>query len=254
MSSKEVHTPVRRPVPEELFGGRLRGAYLLDLEVVDVHEVAAHVRSITVESSDLVAFEYTPGQDLMIEFPDGERSVRRRYTIRRADTAVGLAELEFELHDGGGVATRWAGEAKIGDRLNAIGPRGSMGVRDKATAHVFVTDDSAMPATFAMLEALPADASAVALLVTPHGPLSRPSPNPAAHVRHLWIDHTELGMTITQLDLTSSMAGYVNGEHHFVRGASELLAQGGMDEAAISTKSYWRRDQPNAPHGEPARD
>ena len=252
--SSEVHTSVRRPVPDDLFGGRLRGAYLLDLEVVDVHEVATHVRSITMESSDLVGFEYKPGQDLMIEFPDGERSVRRRYTVRRADTVVGLAELEFELHGGGGgVATRWASEAKIGDRLSAIGPRGSMGVRLEATAHVFVTDDSAMPATFAMLEALPDDASATVLLVT-HGPLSRPGPNPAAHVRQLWLDHSELGMTIPQLDLTTSLTAYVNGEHHFVRSASGLLAMAGIDEAAISTKSYWRRDQPNAPHGEPARD
>lgn len=258
--SSEGLTSTRRPVPDTLFGGRLRGAYLLDLEVIDVHDLAPHVRCVTMESSDLVGFEYTPGQDLMIEFPGAQGTVRRRYTIRRADAAVGLAELEFELHDGGGVATRWAAEAHLGDRLNAIGPRGTVGVRRdvtahvEASAHVFVADDSAMPAAFAMLEALPAHVSATALLVTPHGPLSRPGPNPVAGVRQIWLDASELETTIAELDLSPSMVAYVNGEHHLVRRVSDLLSSAGIDRAAISGKSYWRNDQPNAPHGEPSRD
>ena len=121
--------PTRRPVPDTLFGGRLRGSYLLDLEVVDVRDLAPHVRSVTVASSDLVGFEYAPGQDLMIEFPDGAGSVRRRYTIRHADSAAGLAELEFELYDGIGPATLWAAHAEPGDRLEAIGPRGRIALR-----------------------------------------------------------------------------------------------------------------------------
>jgi NADPH-dependent ferric siderophore reductase len=75
----------RRPVPGHMFGGRLKGSYLLDLEVVGVDEVAPHVRLITMASPDLAGFEYTPGQDLLFEFPDGDRALRRRYTIRRSD-------------------------------------------------------------------------------------------------------------------------------------------------------------------------
>jgi hypothetical protein len=58
-----------RPVPDHMFSGRLRGSCLLDLEVVGVDEIAPHVRLITMTSSDLVGFEYTPGQDLLFEFP-----------------------------------------------------------------------------------------------------------------------------------------------------------------------------------------
>ena len=65
----------RRPVPDHMFGGRLRGSYLLDLEVVGVDEVAPHVRLITMASSDLVGFGYTPGQDLLFEYPDGDRAL-----------------------------------------------------------------------------------------------------------------------------------------------------------------------------------
>jgi NADPH-dependent ferric siderophore reductase len=257
----EQRTPTRRPVPDDLFGGRLRGAYLLDLEVIDLKDPAPHVRRVTMESSDLVDFAYTPGQDVMIEFPHGEREVRRRYTIRRADPAVGIVEFEFELHTNGGVATRWAAEAALGDHLNAIGPRGTMTVRQVATAHVdagrrlFVADDSAMPAAFAMLEALPPLTPAISVLVTPHGPLSRPGPNGArADIRQIWIEDAELEATIGSLDLTPTFAAYVIGEHHLVRRATELLVSAGLGPAAISAKSYWRNDQPNALHGEPAQD
>jgi NADPH-dependent ferric siderophore reductase len=252
MSSRLTST--RRLVPDNVFGGRLRGAYLLDLEVTDIHELASHVRCVTMESSDLVGFEHVPCQDLLIEFRDAPRPVRRRYTIRRADPAVGLAELEFELHKGRGIATRWAAEAELGYRLSAIGPRGTIQLNPDAAGHVFIADDSAMPAAFAMLEALPPHASATALLVTPHGPLSRPGPSADADVRQLWLDEAELEAAIAELDLGSPVAAYVNGEHHLVRRASELLMSAGIDKSAMASKAYWRNDQPNAPHGEPSHD
>src|SRR5580704_14221843 len=166
----------RRPVPDHMFGGRLTGSYLLDLEVVRVDEVVPHVRLITMASSDLVGFEYTPGQDLLFEFPDGDRTLRRRYTIRRSDPEEGTADFEIEIHDGRGPATRWAATAELGEHLEAIGPRGGISLQPTATSHLFVVDDSAMPAAFAMLEALPADTAATALLVTSHGAKSRPAP------------------------------------------------------------------------------
>jgi len=165
----------RRPVPDHLFGGRLRGSYLLDLEVVGVGEIAPHVRLITMASSDLVGFEYTPGQDLLFEFSDGDRTLRRRYTIRRSDPGKGTADFEIEIHDGRGPATRWATKAQPGEHLEAIGPRGGISLRPTATSHLFVVDDSAMPAAFVLLEALPADTPATALLVTSHGAKARPA-------------------------------------------------------------------------------
>jgi hypothetical protein len=37
-----------------------------------------------------------------------------------------------------------------------------------------------------------------------------------------------------------------------VRTAEELLVAGGLDRDAVASKAYWRRDQPNASHGEPS--
>jgi NADPH-dependent ferric siderophore reductase len=230
----------------------LRGSYLLDLEVVGVDEVAPHVRLITMASSDLLGFVYTPGQDLLFEFPDGDRAFRRRYTIRRLDPAEGTADFEIEIHDGRGPATRWAAKAELGEHLEAIGPRGGISLCPTATSHLFVVDDSAMPAAFVLLEALPADTPATALLVTSHGAKSRPASAGAAATSLVWLDRAEMLEMLSDLHSAVGTAAYLFGERHLVRTAEELLVAGGFDGNAVASKAYWRRDQPNASHGEPS--
>jgi NADPH-dependent ferric siderophore reductase len=250
--SEQRPVRTRRPVPDDMFSGRLRGSYLLDLEVVDVDEVAPHVRRITMASSDLVGFEYTAGQDLLFEFPDGDQALRRRYTIRQSDPAEGTADFEIEIHDGRGPATRWATKADLGDRLEAIGPRGGISLRSTATSHLFVVDDSAMPAAFAMLEALPVDTPATALLVTSHGANSRPASTGARPTSLVWLDRAEMPDLLCDMRPAAGTAAYLFGERHLVRTAEELLVTSGLDRDAVVSKAYWRRDQPNASHGEPS--
>jgi NADPH-dependent ferric siderophore reductase len=250
--SERAPVSTRRPVPDHMFGGRLRGSYLLDLEVVGIHEVAPHVRLITMASSDLVGFEYSPGQDLLFEFPDGDRALRRRYTIRRSDPAEGIADFEIEIHDGRGAATRWAAKAELGEHLEAIGPRGGISLRPTATSHLFVVDDSAMPAAFVLLEALPADTPATALLVTSYGAKSRPASARTPATSLVWLDRAEMLEILSDLHPAAGTAAYVLGERHLVRTAEELLVAGGLDRDAVASKAYWRQDQPNASHGEPS--
>lgn len=242
----------RHPVPDHMFDGRLRGSYLLDLEVVGVDEIAPHVRLITMASSDLVGFEYTPGQDLLFEFSDSDRVLRRRYTIRRLDPVEGIADFEIEIHDGRGPATRWAAEAEPGEHLEAVGPRGGITLRATATSHLFVVDDSAMPAAFVMLEAISADTPATALLVTSHGVKSRPAPAGAPATSVAWLDQAAMLEMLSDLHLAAGTAAYLLGERHLVRTAEELLVAGGLDRHGVASKTYWRQDQPNASHGEPS--
>jgi NADPH-dependent ferric siderophore reductase len=253
MPIKEV-TPTRRPVPDSLFGGRLSDAYLLDLEVGRVEDIAPRVRSLTMGSTDLLGFDFKAGQDLMIEFPGAGRTTRRRYTIRRADAAEGTVDLEFEIHGGAGVAARWAADAKVGDRLDAIGPRGSITIRSESESHLFLADDSAMPAAFAMLEALPPESTATAVLVRPLGLGSRPGPRSAVDARLLWVEEPDVREVVESLELAPGVAVYVNGERRLVLRAVELLMAAGVDRDSIASKAYWRGDQPNAAHGEPTRD
>ena len=235
-----------------MFGGRLRGSFLLDLEVVDTKQLAPHIRSLTMASSDLVGFEFAPGQDVMIEVPAGDRVVRRRYTIRRADPEAGTADFEFELHGHGGAAAGWAAGATAGSRIQAIGPRGNIALRD-THSHVFVVDDSAMPAAFAMLEAMPRNTAARAILVTDHGPDSRPGPAAQPDVAIHWVESAAVVDTIASLVVAPDASAYVFGERSLVLRATEALATRGLTRDAIASKAYWRSDQPNADHGEPGR-
>jgi NADPH-dependent ferric siderophore reductase len=57
---------------------------------------------------------------------------------------------------------------------------------------------------------------------------------------------------LSDLYLAAGTAAYLFGERHLVRTAEEVLVAGGFDRGAVASKPYWRRDQPNASHGEPS--
>ena len=243
----------RRPVPEDLFGGRLKDAFLLDLEVVAIEDVGPRTRAITFASSDLVDFRYEPGQDLMMTFPLADRLARRRYTIRQGDPVAGTAVVEFVIH-GNGPASDWAEAVGPGDRIEAIGPRGTIGLQAGAGHHLFIGDDSALPATFAMLEALPATATATMVLEVDKPAAERPLPATAASVSAHWVELGGIPAAIGTLEIPATGChAYVNGEAAMVRAARQALTDAGLSADAISTKAYWRHDQPNADHGEPSR-
>ena len=221
-------SPRRRPVPADLFGGRLADCFLLDLEVACTGEPRPGTRSITFTSPDLFGFESLPGQDVMFEVP-GAPGTRRRYTIRRADPVAGTLDIEVVLH-GDGPFAAWAAGAAVGDRIEGIGPRGVVTLNPDATHHLFVADASALPFALAMSESLPPGASATT------------------------IDLVESLDGLDDVPLPTGTAAYVNGERSLVRRAVDVLAARGVPADMIASKAYWRRDEANKPHGEPSKD
>src|SRR6202035_469283 len=136
----------------------------LPLVVASVEDVTPHMRRIQLTGPALESFEYLPGQDLALGFVrhDGT-TVRRRYTIRRFDRDRGLFDLDFVMH-GDGPGIRWAQAARPGVAVEAIGPRGKIGLNPNATSHLFAGDATAVPGSLAMIEALPAGVRANAYL------------------------------------------------------------------------------------------
>jgi NADPH-dependent ferric siderophore reductase len=188
----------------------------------------------------------------LFEFPDGDRTLRCRYTIRRSNPAEGTADFEIEIHEGRGPATRWVPKARQAEDLEAIGPRGGIGLRPTVTSHLFVVDDSAMAAAFVVLEAHPADALATALLVANYGAKSCSGPTGTPATSIVWLDRAEEPEMLGEMHPGAGTAAYLLGERHLVRTAEEVLVAGGLDRDAVASKAYWRRDQPNASHGEPS--
>ncbi len=86
-----------------------------------------------------------------------DRPVMRTYSIRSYDAEKGEMAVDFALHgDTGGLATDWAPNAKVGDRMLIGGP-GSVKMVDPEADWVFLAGDmTAIPALMCNIERLPA--------------------------------------------------------------------------------------------------
>jgi NADPH-dependent ferric siderophore reductase len=238
-----------------------------DLEVVATLALTPSMRRIRCTAPGLAALSYQPGQDLMLSVPaagDGDTTFRRRYTIRSFDRSVPAVDLDVVLH-GDGPAAAWAASARPGGRIEAIGPRGKVTVDPAADWHLFAGDDSAIPASLAMAESLPASRQAIVLLqvggVEDHQ-VARTADGREVPVE--WVHRADAGADpasgtelVAALRAVALPAGtghaYLAGELGVVAQMRNVLLERGLAAEQISAKPYWRAGRANAAHGEPER-
>jgi len=241
---------------------RLGDVSLLDLEVVATLDLTPTMRRIRLTATDLAAFSYVPGQDLMLTVPAGEASFRRRYTIRSFDPSAPSLDLDFVLH-GDGPAATWAASVKPGGHIEAIGPRGKVTVDPEADWHLFAGDDSALPASLAMAESLPDPARALVVLEVDGAEGEQPARTPdGSEVTVQWLHRAgadpasaiQLVTALQSLPLPDGSGhAYLAGELGVVNAMRAALLERGLAPGQISAKPYWRVGRANAPHGEPER-
>jgi len=215
---------------------------------------------VTLGGDDLAGFTCAPGQDLMLAVPSGESTINRRYTVRYAEPAAARVDLDVVVHDDGPGA-RWASDAPLGSTITALGPRGKIVPAEGVDWHLFACDESGWPATAAMVEALRPDEVAIVLAET-EGAEEHQSLGSPADLRLVRCDRdgrdpgdpAPLTDALRGLDLPPGAGhAYLSAEAAVVRGLRQLLTDRGLAHDDVSLKAYWRRDQPNAPHGEPLR-
>ena len=241
--------------------GPLASTTRLDLEVVDSARLTPHMQRLRLTAPQLDGFGHLPGQDVMLLVAaEGNRPVRRRYTIRRLDPVDRLLTLDIVLH-GDGPGERWVRSARSGDRIEGIGPRGKITTSATADWHLFIGDESALPATFAMTEALPPDRPATVVLEIP-GESDEQDPAGTGIVRISWLhrmgapagDPSALAAEAAEVELPPGRGhAYLFGEATVVSRLREVLAGRGLGQDQMSPKAYWGRGRANASHGEPAR-
>ena len=242
--------------------GPLASTTRLDFEVVDSARLTPHMQRLTLTAPQLDGFGYLPGQDVMLLVAaEGNRPVRRRYTIRRLDAAARLLTLDIVLH-GDGPGERWVRSARPGDRIEGIGPRGKITTSPAADWHLFIGDESALSAIFAMTEALPSDRPATLVLEIPQES-DEQDLAAAATTRISWLhrlgapagDPSALTAEAAEIELPPGRGhAYLFGEATVVSRLREVLAGRGLGQDQMSPKAYWGRGRANAGHGEPARD
>jgi NADPH-dependent ferric siderophore reductase len=248
--------------PFAVLTGPLAATTRMQLEVVDSAPLGQDMQRLVLTAPELAGLQYQPGQDMMLMVAvDGDRPVRRRYTIRALDHARRLLTLDVVRH-AGGPGERWVAAVRPGDRIEGIGPRGKIFLAEEADWHLFIGDDSALPAYLAMAGALPAGARALVILEVP-GPGSEQDLATAADAEVTWL-HRNGGPAGDPAALPAAAAAvtlppgrghaYLAGEATVVLRLRETLAARGLAPEQISPKAYWGRGRANASHGEPARE
>jgi NADPH-dependent ferric siderophore reductase len=246
-------------------GGPLADATLWHLEVIEAGALTPTLHRVVLTAPGLDGLRYMPGQDLMLRVPQGsDRVVNRRYTIRSFEATRAAVIIDVSLH-GAGPGTDWIRGARIGDQIEAIGPRGKITLRENADWHLFVGDETGLPGALAMIEALPSASRATALLEI-DTPADEQEPN-APQTSRLdlrWLHRSGRSVpgdaslvleALSDIALPSGLGhAYVATEAGVVRSVQRVLAERGLQQDQISAKAYWRRGLPNAEHGEPARE
>jgi NADPH-dependent ferric siderophore reductase len=242
--------------------GPLAAARKLSFTVLASEPISPSLHQVELTAPELEGFRYEPGQDVMLLVAaDGRRPVRRRYTIRALDRETLTLTLQIVRH-GEGPGERWLSAVQPGDTVEGIGPRGKITIFPEADWHLFLGDESAMPAILAMTEALPGDADATLVIEVPD-PDDEQDLLAPARTRLSWLhrfsrpagDQALLAAEAAEAELGEGTGhAYIFGEATVVLRLREILAGRGLRENQISPKAYWGRGRANAGHGEPARD
>ena len=247
--------------------GPLAGTVRMRLEVVENVQLSPHLQRLVLTAPELAALSYRPGQDVMLMVAvDGNRPLRRRYTILDLDPAQQRLTLDIVRH-GEGPGEQWVRAARPGDTIEGIAPRGKIFPAPDVDWHLFAADESGLAAVFAMARSLPPGRRAIVALEVPEAADEQPL-DAAADITVTWLhrsdgngtiapagDPERLAAAVTGVRLPAGQGhAYLFGEARVVLALREVLASRGLTPEQISPKAYWGRGKANAQHGEPARE
>lgn len=184
-------------------------------------------------------------------FADGDDTVLRTYTVRWVDPEARELALDFVTHGTEGLAGPWALSAQPGDTLRFRGPGGAYRPRPDADHHLFVGDESALPAIAASLASLEPGARATAFVEIdgPGHEIDLPSSG-EVDVRWLHRNGATPGSTTLLDDAVRAwpwpegrVQAFVHGESALLKSVRPYLLDGRVERADISVSAYWRRGE-----------
>jgi NADPH-dependent ferric siderophore reductase len=185
---------------------------------------------------------------------EGQRERLRTYTVRSWDAVRGEITVDFVVHGDEGIAGPWAARAQPGDEISFLGPGGAYAPSGDADWHLFIGDESALPAIAAALEVLPAAARAKAFVEVGSAGDEIPLVTDAAPVDGdlvTWVhrDADRSGEGPGLVDVVSSWdlpegtpEVFLHGDAGFVRDLRRYLRlERAVPADRMSASGYWRR-------------
>lgn len=236
--------PFFQSMDPDLFRRRFGRAWTF--EVVDAYDVNPRMRRVVYTAPDLGELEYKPGQEIIMLLPGEDGPERRHYTIRSLDKANRRLDVDFVLH-GDSPAGRYCREARAGDQLTVLGPRGRHVLKDGADWRLFVGDETAIPAILGMLEILPKGAAATAFIEI-SGKVDEQALTTEGNVDLIWVvrdapagQSDVLARAVEGFKLPAGVGhAYTLGETSIIRRIRQGLIARGVPKENISAEGYWR--------------
>ncbi|MFC7546024.1 siderophore-interacting protein [Plantactinospora sp. GCM10030261] len=181
------------------------------------------------------------------ELPREQWPRLRAYTVRAWDPAAGELAIDVVHHGDEGVAGPWAAAARPGDAVLFLGPGGAYAPDPAADWHLFVGDESALPAIAASVERLPAGVTAY-VFAEVAGPAEEQPLHSVAEVEIRWLHREDRPVGERLLAAVRAwefpagdVHAFVHGEATFVREFRRLLrVERGVPRARLSISGYWR--------------
>lgn len=183
------------------------------------------------------------------QLPSEHWPTMRTYTVRSWDDAAKELTVDFVHHGDEGIAGPWAAAAQPGDKLWFNGPGGGYAPQETAAWHLFVGDESALPAISAAIEALPPGAHAkVFVEVEDETEEQKFSGSGDVELTYLHRAGTTgergdgLVKAVETLEFPAGdVQAFVHGEAGFVlRLRRHLFAERGLARDQVSLSGYWR--------------
>jgi NADPH-dependent ferric siderophore reductase len=173
--------------------------------------------------------------------------VSRSYTIRRHDPVARELSIDFFIHEPAGPAAAWAAAAQPGDHVVLSRPKGKFRPDPKAEQHLYVGDESAIPAISAALEMLPRTAAGQVFLQV-EGAEDEQDFDLPLNVQLTWL-HRDGKPSATSTLLFDALRalpaphGRVEflalGERSSVRDIRKLVSHWDIEQRRIEVSSYW---------------
>lgn len=176
---------------------------------------------------------------------EGERPVTRTYTVHSVDPDARRLALDFVVHGDDGLAAPWARRCAPGERVLARGPGGKWSPPADAQFHLFVGDESALPAIAAGLQRLDADARGLVLAEVHRHRVDPPAP---AGVEVRWFVRGEepyredrLAEAVRGLpwDDFGDVSVFAHGERGAMKALRRVFTERGLARERLSLSGYW---------------